>query len=393
MDYTSKFSDRAKATMMSPIADLLKIMQARPDLISFAPGIPDTATLPLEMVEPLTKRVLEKYGRSILQYGLPQGFMPLREAVLPLLAKRKVICTADDIHISTGSSGGLNTVAMVLLNKGDRVLVETPTYLQAVQDFLAYAADVREVDCDEEGMIPDALEKELKAGSVKFIYLLPTFQNPTGRTMPLERRKQIAELAKKYNTLIIEDEIYYDFRFKGEHLPAIYSFAPEHTIYLGSVSKIFIPAARCGFAIMAKPLLEKVYILKQYVDMYTSLFNQALSAEFLSGDYQAHIDHLNQVYSAKQKATLEALKKYMPKGFSWNEPDGGLFIWLTGPAGFDAGATLMKAIEADVSYLPGSGFFLDQSKGTNTLRISYANPPLERIDEGIRRLASVLGTK
>lgn len=390
MNYQHLLSERAKATKTSPITELFKIIQTKPDLISFAPGTPDINLLPIEMVEPLTKQALANYGRQVLQYGLPQGFLPLREAVLPLLAKRGIQATADDLHISTGSSGALNNIAMVLLDKGDTVLVEAPTYLQAVQDFVAYGANVVEVACDDDGIMPEALEAALKQGGVKFVYLLPTFQNPSGRTMPVERRKVVAELVAKYKTIIIEDDVYYDLRFKGEHLPAVHTFAPDNVIYLGSISKVFIPAVRSGYSVMPKEILGKVLVLKQYIDMYTSWLNQAIGAEYLKGDYEGYFAKLCTAYGQKAAAMQAALKAHMPKGFSWNDPEGGLFVWVNGPDTFDADALLQKAIDADVAFLPGSAFYLDPATGKHSLRLSYASPPADKIDEGVRRLAALL---
>ena len=390
MNYDAMLSARAKATKDSPILELFKKIQANPGIISFAPGTPDINLLPIEMIAPLTETAIKNYGRPILQYGLPQGFEPLRQAVLPLLKKRGINVTADDVHISTGSSGALNNVAMVLLDKGDRVLVESPTYLQAVQDFMAYDAQVEEIDTDEEGILPDKLEAALKQGPVKFIYLLPTFQNPSGRTLGLERRKQIAELAKKYQTLVIEDDIYYDLRFKGEHLPSIHSFASDNVIYLSSISKIFVPAVRCGYSVMPRPILQKVLVLKQYIDMYTSWLTQAIAAEFLKADYEGYIAKLSEAYGKKAKLLDDALTAHMPESWRWNHPEGGLFIWLEGPDGFDADAALTKALDAEVVYLPGSSFFLDPSKGRSAIRLSYAAPPIEKIEEGVKRLVSLL---
>lgn len=388
--HSNKFSARALATKTSPITELFKIIQQKPDIISFAPGTPDINLLPVEQIAPLTEQAIKKYGRIILQYGLPQGFEPLRQAVLPLLAKRGINVGADDVHISTGSSGALNNVAMVLLDKGDTVLVESPTYLQAVQDFVAYGANVKEVDCDESGMIPVKLEEHLKQGKVKFVYLLPTFQNPSGRTMTLERRQQIAELAKKYDTLIIEDDIYYDLRFKGEHLPSIYSFAPDNTIHLGSISKVFVPAVRSGYSVMPKEILTKVLVMKQYIDMYTSWLNQALAAEFLAGDFDGYLNSITKAYGEKAQKLQDALKKHMPQGFSWNNPDGGLFVWVTGPQEFDADKLLPKAIDSGVAFLPGSSFYLDPAQGRSAIRLSFATPDIGKIEEGVIRLVNAI---
>ena len=386
MNYEQVLSDRALAARTSPIDELFKTITQKPDIISFAAGAPDTSLLPVEMLDSLNKRAVERYGRSVLQYGLTQGFAPLRQAVLPLLTKRGIRCTAADVHIGTGGCGVLNNICMALLNKGDTVLVEAPTYSPAVKDFLAYETNVVDVAMDNEGMSPPALEQALKRQKVKLIYLLPTFQNPTGRTMSPTRR----ELAKKYRTLIIEDDVYYDLRYQGQPIPALYSFAPENTLYFSSLSKIFAPAARVGIAVMPAAILEKVLILKQGIDMQTSSYTQALATEFLNSDYSAeHLRRINQAYGDKLRIMCEALETHLSKKFIWSRPEGGMFVWITGPSDFDADALLPKAIEAGVAFVPGSAFYARAKTGRNTLRLSFANPKQELIAAGIETLAKL----
>lgn len=390
MDYSRKFSKRAKAAKPNPIDTLLKTVMSKPNIISFAVGTPDTALLPVELLEKLNKQAIEHYGRNILQYGLPKGFPPLIEAVKTLLKKRGINATTETIHISTGGSGALNNACMVLLDAGDVVLVENPTYSPAVKTFLAYHTNVSPVACDEDGMLPDSLEEHLKQQPVKLIYILPTFQNPTGKVMSIKRRKSIAELAKQYDVLVIEDDVYYDLRYRGEDIPILQSFAPKHVLYLSSVSKILAPAMRVGFAVIPEQILTKFLILKHSIDMTTSPYTQALTVEFLQNDYvKTHVELLCKTYGSKVTAMLTALKTHMPTDFSWNKPEGGLFLWVTGPQNFDAEVLLRKAIESGIAYVPGNSFFVDHNEGRNTLRLSFAHPSIEKIEQGIAILAKL----
>jgi 2-aminoadipate transaminase len=390
MNYTQILSKRALAAQPNPIDKLLHTVISRADIISFAVGAPSTDLLPIELFEDLTKKAIHAYGREILQYGLPKGFPPLIDAVVPLFAQRGINCATENIHIATGGSGGLNNICMTLLDKNDTVLVENPSYSPAIKTFLAYDAKIGTLECDEEGVVLGSLEQRLKQRKPKFVYLLPTFQNPTGRTMSVIRRKKIAAIIKKHNMLVIEDDVYYDLRYRGDHVPALYSFAPNNVLYIASVSKILAPTMRVGILVLPKPIMGKFLILKHSIDMNTSVYMQALTAEFLKSSHaQTHISFLNKMYSKKLDVMLQALKTYMPKGFVWNKPEGGLFLWVTGPTQFRADVLLAKAVEESVAYVPGNTFFVDQKQGRNTIRLSFAAAPIEKIEEGIKVLAKL----
>jgi 2-aminoadipate transaminase len=389
LNYSQKFSRPAQAAQPDLINTILARTLARPDIISFAVGTPDTTLLPIDLLEKLTNQATEKYGQPILQYGFPKGFPPLIDAVQPWLKKRGISADATTIHISTGGSGALNNTCMALLDDGDIVLVESPTYPPAIKNFQAYGAQVVSIACDESGMLPAALEIQLKKQAAKFIYCLPTFQNPTGNVMPLERRQQIAALAQKYDTLIVEDDVYYDLRYRGHDVPTMQTFAVDHTIYLSSFSKIFAPAMRVGFAVLPEPILEKLITFKQVIDMATSPYTQALTTEFLLTAASDHVATLHAAYSAKLNALLAALKTHMPTGFSWNQPQGGLFVWVKGPDDFDSEKLLERAITAGVAYIPGSGFFVNPAEGRSAMRLCFAHPSVENIEKGIATLAKL----
>lgn len=390
MNYKEFYADRAKNLTRDKLHELYQLLQKKPDVISFAVGTPDLDLLPLHLMEKLTKQAKENFGPRILQYGLLEGFPPFISAIKPLLVKRGIEADEQNIHISTGGAGALNNVCMALLNKGDVVYLENPSYSPAFNTFLSYEAELEGIRCDEEGIEPDELEKKLKNKRPKFVYLMPTFQNPTGRTLSIERRKKIAELLKKYQVLALEDDIYYDLRYRGNHLPAIYSFAPEHVIYFSSLSKTFAPAMRLGYAVMPFEILEKVLVFKQFIDMQTSSFTQALATEFLKNDFDANLKKIISAYGNKLDVLEKALSKEMPEGFSWNYPDGGLSIWIEGPENFSFDDQfLLKAIESGVGFTPGSAFWLKPKEGSNTMRLSFATLSHEQIQEGVRRLSKL----
>ena len=394
INYQAKFAKRAANLQPSPLSEMLNLVSRRNDIVSFAAGTPDIALLPTELLGGFTCQAVEKYGKAILQYGHTLGFMPLRETFAQRLAAHEVHCTAEDIIISTGASGAINALCMALLDPGDTVLVENPTYTLALETFSVFDANIVSVPTDDDGMLPDELEKRLQANEVKFIYLLPNFQNPTGRTISTARRQAIAKLAQKYNTLILEDDIYVDLRYEGQHLPAIHSFAPEHTLYVSSVSKLFAPAMRLGVSVLPPAILEKVAYLKPSLDFQTSTLTQALTNEFLISDHlPAHLAAMRKNYNEKCQLLLAALEKHMPKSFEWTQPTGGMFIWVSGPADFDSDNFLPYAIERGIAYLPGSAFFADPTDGRNYFRLCFATPSVDTIDSGIATLANALREK
>lgn len=375
------------AAASGPIDDAFATLVRRPEVISFAVGAPDPALLPGELIASLAGDVIAKYGNTALQYGLTQGFPPLLDQARILLSGRGIGCRPEQLHIATGGSGALHNVCMALLAPGSVVLVETPTYGPAVKVFRSHGATVVAVESDDRGIMPDALDVALALHDPAFVYLLPTFQNPTGRTMPMRRREQIAEVITRRGALVVEDDVYVDLRYWGEPLPAFWSFAPEHTVYITSLSKTLAPALRIGIAALTDNLRAPVFALKQGIDMQTSVFNQAIAAEFLASPVgSAHLDRIVAAYAAKLDTVVTALAKHFPAEFTWTVPDGGMFLWVDGPAGFDADALLGPALESGVAFLPGSAFFTDAAP-RNAMRLSFAGAPMAEIDRGISVLA------
>ncbi|WP_406281434.1 PLP-dependent aminotransferase family protein [Nocardia sp. NBC_00881] len=384
---------RGAAVSSGPIDDIYATLQHRPAAISFAVGVPDPALLPGDMVASLAAGAIAKYGNAALQYGLTRGFPPLLEQARILLADRGIGCPPHRLHIATGGSGALHNVCMALLDPGDVVLVETPTYGPAVKVFRSHGATVIGVESDEYGILPEALDAALAQHDTAFVYLLPTFHNPTGRTMPEVRRLRIAEVVTRRGELVVEDDVYTDLRYRGEPLPTFWSFAPDNTVYITSLSKTVAPALRIGITVLPEYLLEPVLALKQGIDMQTSVLNQAIAAEFLgSAVASTHLARIVETYAAKLDTVVEALGRHFPTGFSWTEPDGGMFVWVEGPADFDADALMRPALEAGVAFMPGSVFFAAPDASHNAMRLSFASVPEADIDRGIKLLATVCQT-
>jgi 2-aminoadipate transaminase len=382
---------RASAVHSGPIDNLYAALAHRPEVISFAVGAPDPGVFPpAAVMAPLVETAIGKYGPAVLQYGKTQGWPPMLDQARILLGQRHIHCSLDRMHISTGASGALHNVAMAMLDPGDVVLVETPTYEPAIKAFRSFGAAAAAIDCDEFGLLPDALDVALARHRPAFIYALPTFQNPTGRTMPASRRAEAAEVIVRRGAILVEDDVYTDLRYDGVPLPAFWSFAPENTVYITSLSKTFAPAMRIGIVVMPPHLLNSVFAFKQSIDMQTSSFCQAIAAEFLAGSAAAaHLADVVTVYARKLDTLAGALSDYLPADFRWTRPDGGMFVWVEGPPTFDANATLRRALEAGVAFLPGQTFYTNPDDHRSTLRLSFAGVGEDKIRPGIELLGAL----
>jgi 2-aminoadipate transaminase len=374
----------------SAIREILKVV-AQPGMISLAGGIPAPESFPMEILGELTERVIERYGSQALQYDRTEGFIPLQEALVGHLRKKGIQASPGEILITSGSQGVLDAAGKVLISAGDWVAVEAPTYLGAIQAFNPYEPTYVRMDTDEEGLIPDSLEQVLASNAVKLIYLVPTFQNPTGRTIPLARRVAIAEIIQRYNALLIEDDPYGDLRYRGEALPPIQTFAPEHVVYASTLSKTFAPGLRIGFCV-APPLIRRWLVLvKQGVDLHTSTYNQALAAEYLRGGYlERQLPVIIRTYKPKQEAMLAALAAYFPDSFRWSKPEGGMFLWAEGPEGFDAEKLYERCIDCHVAFVPGRYFFTERGEGLETMRLNYTMADEGTIRRAVKTVAEVI---
>jgi DNA-binding transcriptional MocR family regulator len=396
MTSATRTRSRAATAVDSGVIDeLFAAAQSSPGLISFGAGSPDPALLPTEVIGSLADAALAEYGAAALQYGMTSGFAPLREHARGLLAARGVVRSAGEIHIGTGATGALHTICMATLDPGDVVLVEEPTYAPALKAFRGFGATAVGVACDDSGMVVDALDSAIARYRPAFVYVMPTFQNPTGRTMPAQRRADLAAVIQRRNTLVVEDDVYHDLRYRGNPIPALASYAPDHCVYLTSLSKTVAPALRVGIASMPTGLLSDVLALKQIVDMQTSSLGQAIAAEFLAGPgYPAHLRRLADAYTAKLATLTSALTAHLGPDFRWREPDGGLFLWVEGPESLDAEAALRAALDHGVAYLPGAGCYAaDAGRHANTMRLSFSTVSVEDIERGVALLADVVGSR
>jgi len=392
MDIKCLLAERALTMKASAIREILKLVN-RPGMVSLAGGIPAPASFPLDVIPTLLEQALSKYGSYALQYDLTEGFLPLRESLSPYLSKKGINVGADRICIATGSQGALDALGKVLLDPDDLVAVENPTYLGAMQAFNPYGPRYVGVDTDDEGIIPAALEEVLKNNAIKFVYLVPTFQNPTGRTLSLERRPLIAEILRRYDVLAIEDDPYSELRYCGDALPSLWSFAPERVVYLGTFSKIFAPGLRLGFYVAPPDLQTYLLRAKQGVDLHSSTLSQALAAEYLSGGYlDRQLPKIIELYRPRQEAMLGALADHFPRDFSWSKPDGGMFIWVDGPEGLNTEELYKKAIDENVAFVPGRFFYFRDDQGQNTMRLNFTMSSEAVIREAVERLAGVIRT-
>lgn len=388
--YSELFSDDVASFFRSPVRDIFRKVDLD-SIYSFAGGYPSAETFPMEDIRNTMSEVIDKYGGKAFQYGATQGVTELREAV----AARYGV-PLERVQITSSSQQGIDVCTRVLVNPGDVILTSSPSYLGALQSFCSYRADVRGIrhEADLEAFrtaYEDVIaEVEAEGKKVKFLYMIPDFQNPSGESLTLEERRMMVELAKKYGFLVVEDSPYRELRYEGGHIPTMYSLAPDHVIHLGSFSKIFAPGFRLGWAIAHPDILDKIYVCKQSLDLCPPIFDQYVAAEFLAGGrLDANLQKTIELYKGKRDLLLSLLEKYMPSDVTWTHPEGGLFLFLTMPEGFDAVKFYDKALAAGVAYVAGEFFHPDRS-GRNTMRLNFSFMSHERISEGIRLLARLL---
>ena len=379
MDYKKYFSADTESFMRSPVREIFRKVDLS-QIYSFAGGYPSAETFPLETIKSLSAKVLEKYGAKALQYGATQGVPELREAI----SKRYGV-PVENIQITTSSQQGIDVCSRVLVDPGDVILTTNPTYLGALQSFKSYRAEL--VGIENEQQIAGLLAEGKK---IKFFYAIPDFQNPSGQTMTLAQRSGLVELARKYDFLIVEDSPYRELRYEGSPVPTIYSLAPERTLHLGSFSKIMAPGFRLGWIIGDPALLDMIYVCKQALDLCPPIMDQYMAAEFMAGgELDKNLAHTIELYRGKRDHLLGLLQKYMPAGVTWTHPEGGLFLFVTLPKGYDTVALYDRALAAGVAYVAGSFFYVDGSH-RNTMRLNFSFLDTERMEPGIKLLASLL---
>lgn len=393
---SSLFAQRVSRARRSVLRELLKLTE-RPEIISFAGGLPDPETFPREILAELAAdEILNNYEKS-LQYTTTEGKRPLRAALIRWFSEDGLHYDMDQVIITSASQQGLDLVAKTFIDPGDAVFVSLPTYLGAIQAFRALEAELVGIPLLEDGMDLELLEEAIararrQGHRPKFVYVVPDFQNPSGITWSLEKRKRLLEIASREGLLVIEDMPYRRLRFSGEPVPPLASLDEERVVVLFTFSKVLAAGLRLGALAGPKELVEKVVTMKQATDLCTSALIQRIAARFmLEHDLSAHVRRLCEHYRLKRDAMLQALERYMPKaeGISWTRPEGGLFLWLRLPKQVDTERMLPRALEHKVAYVIGAPFFVDGS-GRNTMRLSFSKASLQEIEEGIRRLGKVV---
>ena len=381
------FSSDVPSFMRSPVREIFRKVDLSA-ICSFAGGYPAAVTFPVEDLRKLPGLVLDKYGTKSLQYGATQGVPELREAI----AARYGV-PVSKVQITTSSQQGIDVCTRILCDPGDIILTTEPTYLGALQSFKAYRADVRPI-WGRKGVVPETVVSDdpsrPDSTPIKFIYVIPDFNNPSGETMTLKERKEIVKLARELDVVIVEDSPYRELRYSGEEVPTIYSLAPERTLHLGSFSKIFAPGFRLGWIIGPEELLEQIYICKQALDLCPPVFDQYMATEFLtSGALDANLVKTKAEYRRRRDLMVSLLEEYMPEGVKWTYPEGGLFLFLTLPEGIDTIEMYDEALSKGVAYVAGSFFFLDGSH-RNTMRLNFSFVAEEKMEPGMKLLGEII---
>ncbi|MEW5988560.1 MAG: PLP-dependent aminotransferase family protein [Chloroflexota bacterium] len=401
-----RYAQRTHTIGSSIIRELLKLTE-RPDIISFAGGLPAPEVFPVAEFEEATRRVLAQHSARALQYSTTEGYRPLREFIVQKMARYGIEATPDNVLITSGSQQALDLIGKILLNPGDLILTERPTYVGALQAWQSYQAEFATVPIDDDGLQTDLLEEAL-CGGPKFMYILPNFQNPGGVTLSLRRRRTLISMADRYGIPIIEDDPYGELRYEGEHLPPLvvldadklngrakpstngHGFFRGNVIYLSTFSKTLAPGLRLGWIVAPADVIKLCVMAKQGMDLHTGTFVQMVAYEVAkNGFLDQHVRHIREVYGERRDVMLEAMARYFPPGVRWTRPQGGLFLWVTLPEELDTTHLLEKAIENKVAFVPGTAFYPGDG-GHNTFRLNFSNAQPEQIEIGIKRLGEVL---
>lgn len=387
-----QYSDSILGTPSSFIRNILKVTDAE-DVISFAGGLPNPISFPMEEIKQSVTRSIEESGAKLFQYSTTQGYLPLREYIANKINKKNpgLDYKPEDVFITTGSQQALELISKVLLNKGDGVIIEEPGYLGAIQAFTMRQPNFYGVELEEAGINPDGLQAALKQPNVKMVYTVPNFQNPTGLTYTKERREEIYNIVKDEDVIFVEDDPYGELRFTGESLPYIAAGKMTNSVVLGSFSKTVTPGMRLGYILTKNhELLGHIETAKQASDLHTNIFAQYVLHDYLTNnEYDAHVQKIISLYKEQAEAMLTAMDKYFPPHVKYTKPEGGMFIWVTLPEGVSALEKFHEAMGKKVAFVPGDPFYTT-GKLVNTLRLNYTNATPEVIEEGIKRLAEIL---
>jgi DNA-binding transcriptional MocR family regulator len=388
--YVELYARRTAGMSASEVRALFAVA-SRPEVVSLAGGMPYVHALPTQDVLEVTESVLAERADVALQYAGGQGSAVLRERLAGLMAEESTEVDPDDVLVTTGAQQALDLVGKVLIDPGDEIVVEGPSYVGALSAFSAYEPRFVHVDLDDDGLIVDQLEDALVRGvRPKFVYTVPNFHNPAGVTMSHERRGRLVALCREAHVPIVEDNPYGMLRFEGEDLPTLRSLDPQNVIYLGTVSKVFSPGVRVGWAVAEPGVLQRLILAKEAADLCGSSFTMLVTERYLSGQrWRSNLDTLVGIYRSRRDAMLEALGNHFPAAARWTRPAGGFYVWVTLPEHVDTRAMLAAAIERRVAYVPGTGFYAD-GRGKNRMRLAFCYPTEDRIVEGVRRLGELL---
>jgi 2-aminoadipate transaminase len=382
-----RFAERAEQLQSSFIREILKITQ-QPEIISFAGGLPSPATFPVDEMKLAFDKVLTNNGNTALQYGPTDGYLPLRQWIADSLSTGGARIVPEQVLMTSGSQQALDLLGKVLIDEGSKVLVETPSYLGALQAFSVYRPSFVSVDTDEHGLVPSSLAPV--AAGARLLYALPNFQNPTGRTLSAERRVELVETCARLGLPLIEDDPYGALSYKGEPLSKMVAMNPDGVIYMGSFSKVLTPGIRLGYVVAPLPLIRRLELAKQAADLHTSQLTQMVVHEVIKdGFLDRHIPKIRTLYGDQCQCMLDAMAQYFPAGVNWTRPEGGMFIWVTLPKHIDAMKLLERALEQKVAFVPGAPFYANQPE-TNTLRLSFVTVPQERIRAGVEILGKLI---
>jgi 2-aminoadipate transaminase len=385
-----RFAERAEQLQASFIREILKITQ-QPEIISFAGGLPSPATFPVEEMKVAYDKVLTQNGKVALQYGPTDGYTPLRQWIADSLSTGGAKIVPEQILMTSGSQQALDLLGKVLVDEGSRVLVETPSYLGALQAFSVYRPEFKSVATDEHGLVPSSIDAV--AEGARMLYSLPNFQNPTGRSLSVERRQELVETCARLGLPLIEDDPYGSLSYKGEPSPKMVAMNPDGVIYMGSFSKVLTPGIRLGYVCAPLPLARRLELAKQAADLHTSQLTQMVVHEVVKdGFLDQHIPKIRTLYGNQCQVMLDAMAQHFPAGVEWTKPEGGMFIWVTLPKHINAMQLLDEAIAQKVAFVPGSPFYANEP-ATNTLRLSFVTVPPERIRQGIEILGKLIAAK
>jgi 2-aminoadipate transaminase len=396
LNLTRHFSERTKEMRASEVRELLKLLQV-PDMISFAGGFPNPESFPVETIRQIVSDVLEKDGAQALQYGITEGYAPLRESVADRMNKRGMDISKENVLIVSGSQQAIDLMGKIFIDPKDTIVISAPTYLAALTNWAVMQATFESIPIDHNNMRMDIFEERMKrlvkrSNPPEIVYVLPNFQNPAGVTMPEKNRRKIVDMASEYDFIILEDDPYGDLRYKGDPIPPLKHWDDEgRVVYTSTFSKILAPGLRVGWVVAAPEILKKLIVAKQSTDVCANVLGQRIAHEYIvRGHIDPQIEKIKQLYKRKMDLMLSGMEEFMPDGIGWTKPEGGMFLWVTLPEMMDSVELLKKALRKRVAFVSGRAFFADPKEGTSTMRLNFTHPSDQMITEGLRRLGSVL---